>query len=89
MKIQLEKMCKKTPAVFPDSRNKAEIGRSSGSPGFLCLPALTHRNSGFDSETILSGLTAAGTAPDFNRIPFLIHPVGKDSVKPNFKTKLP
>jgi len=82
-------MCKKTPAVFPDSRNKAEIGRSSGSPGFLCLPAPTHRNSGFDSETILSGLTAAGTAPDFNRIPFLIHPVGKDRVKPNFKTKLP
>ena len=26
----------------------------------------------------MSGLTAAGAAPEFNRIPFLIHPLGKE-----------
>jgi len=41
-----------------------------------------------DSETFLSGHTAAGTAPEFHRIPFLICPFGKDGAKPNFNAKL-
>jgi len=40
---------KKILAVFPDSKNKVEIGRFSGSPGFLRLPVVI--NSGLDSET--------------------------------------
>jgi hypothetical protein len=37
--------------VHPASEKKAEIGRSSGSPGLLRLPGLTYQDSDFDSET--------------------------------------
>ena len=84
----LKKKCTKIFAVLPESKNKAEIGRSSGSPGFLRLPIRQSTDSGMDSETFLSGHTAAGTAPEFHRIPFLIHPIGKDRAKPNFNAKL-
>jgi hypothetical protein len=58
------------------AKKEAEIGRSSGSPGLLRLPV--DFNSGIDSETFVSGHTAAGTAPEFHRIPFLIHLFGKE-----------
>jgi hypothetical protein len=64
-----------------------ETGRSSGSPGLLCLPIPAFRDSDIVSDTFLSGLTAAGTAPELHRIPFLIHPLGKEGMKPYFSYK--
>jgi hypothetical protein len=74
----LKKFAQNPSLFIPIAKKIVETGRSSGSPGFLRLPVPTCRNSGFDSETFLSGLTAAGTAPELHRIPFSIHPIGKD-----------
>jgi len=60
--------CSSSLLFFPKAKNNgSEFDRSSGSPGFLHLPAI--QAVVIDSVTV-SGLTAAGTAPVFHRIPF-------------------
>jgi len=62
--------CSSSLLFFPKAKNiVVNFGRSSGLSGFLNLPIPNNRNSGIRSETI-NGLTAAGTAPVLNRIPF-------------------
>jgi hypothetical protein len=60
--------CSSPLLFFPKAKNNAvKFDRSSGSPGFLHLPAI--QAVVLDSDTVF-GLTAAGTAPALHRIPF-------------------
>jgi hypothetical protein len=56
------------PAVHPDSEKNAEIGRSSGSPGFLSLPVV--KDSGWDSEIHSMGLQLRVQLRNFTGFPF-------------------
>ena len=54
-------------AFLPESKTGSFNGRSSGSFKLLRLPGAIPVTS---YKSIVSELTAAGTAPDLNRIPF-------------------
>ena len=64
---------KLTSAFHPKALNLSEKGRSPGLPAFAAFPyAVAHSGYG-EAKALNRGsvqLTVAGTAPDFNRIPF-------------------
>jgi hypothetical protein len=61
------------------------LGRSSGSPGFLHLPAFMA--VALDSDTVYR-LTAAGTAPALHRIPFSFPFREMETEIPKFRSKI-
>ncbi len=60
-------------AFLPKAMNQTRDGRSSDSPGFGAFPS-AEAESGLDAKNCnsmsSSRITAAGTVPDFHRIPY-------------------
>lgn len=54
----------------PESYECPFSGRSSGLSGFGAFPSRFNWNSGEVCQNVYLGLTAAGTAPDLNGVPF-------------------
>lgn len=62
--------CFNSLLFFPKALKLCFKGRSSGLLRFRRLPVLMNTRTVAKSAGTLKELTAAGTAPDFNRIPF-------------------